>query len=98
MVPHIKMVPECHKVTKQECDSIWSPKNSKVIKKKDVFLSKATMQGPRLPKGEGWSGQGPCRQIIWEQCRLAKKMVDFVVPHISCTDGQEVGEQKTFKT
>ena len=52
------------------------------------------MQVPRLPEEEGWSGEGPCRQVIWERCRLVKKMVDFIVPHITCIDGQEVRKRK----
>merc|ERR1712106_690359 len=37
-----------------------------------------------------WAGTDACEPVTWQECKLVKKDVKFIVPEISCQDKQEL--------
>ena len=37
-----------------------------------------------------WAGTEACEPVTWQECKLVPKDVNFIVPEITCKDGQEI--------
>ena len=37
-----------------------------------------------------WAGNEACEPVTWRECKLVPRQVDFKVPKVECTDGEEI--------
>lgn len=37
-----------------------------------------------------WAGNEDCEPVTWRECQLVEKLVDFKVPTVNCTTGEEI--------
>ena len=95
MIPHVKMLPECRNVTKQNCVTLWEtdPEGKQVAGYyryyryyRIIDIIDITISTLR----QVWAGNEACEPVTWQECKLVPKTVKFIVPEINCTDGQEV--------
>ena len=101
-IPHTKMLPECRNVTKQNCVTLWETDEAgnKQWAGTDS-CEPVTWQVScdwSIIMSSDWSiilNSDWLREIIlssdWlQECQLVPKQVTFIVPDISCQDGQEI--------
>ena len=37
-----------------------------------------------------WAGTDTCEPVTWQECKLVKKDVQFIVPDVTCSNKQEL--------
>ncbi|XP_023322204.1 uncharacterized protein LOC111696726 isoform X2 [Eurytemora carolleeae] len=61
------------------------PQCKNVTKQNCVTLWETDKNGKQV-----WAGNEACEPVTWQECKLVPKTVSFIVPEITCNDGQEL--------
>ena len=88
MLEHIKMLPECQNVTKQNCVTLWEtdPDGKQVRLRTEMRCRKWNWK----KMFQVWAGTDACEPVTWQECELVAKKVKFIVPEMNCKEKQEL--------